>query len=104
MSVWGTNRITVTAGGKNYLRSLPLSKLRMYANAYNIKIDHAVEKDDVIEAVMSARVGRAELVCKSRCSCDIRAQMPACRPKMKYVIVFPPSTHLSIDDISSEIL
>jgi hypothetical protein len=53
---------------------------------------------------MSARVGHAALVCKSRCSCDIRAQMPACRPKMKCVIVFPPSTPLSIDAISSEIL
>lgn len=67
-----TGRITVTAGGKNYLKSLPLSKLRKYANAYNIKIDHAVEKEDVIEAVINARVGHA-INCKSRCSCDIRA-------------------------------
>ena len=48
--------ITVTAAGKNYLKSLPLSKLRKYANAYDVRIDHAIEKEDVIEAVLSARV------------------------------------------------
>ena len=46
----------VTAGGKSYLKSLPLAKLRKYANAYNISIDHAVEKDDVIEAIINAKV------------------------------------------------
>ncbi|KAF8888626.1 hypothetical protein BD779DRAFT_1524005 [Infundibulicybe gibba] len=30
-------------------------KLRKYANAYNIKISHAVEKDDLIDALVNAR-------------------------------------------------
>ncbi|PFH49888.1 hypothetical protein AMATHDRAFT_4506 [Amanita thiersii Skay4041] len=47
--------LTITAGGKGNLRSLPLSKLRKYATAYNIKIGHAVEKDDIIEAILNAR-------------------------------------------------
>ncbi|KAF8345288.1 hypothetical protein F5887DRAFT_885155 [Amanita rubescens] len=47
--------LQITAAGKNYLKSLPLSKLRKYANAYDVRIDHAIEKEDVIEAVLSAR-------------------------------------------------
>ncbi|KIL63148.1 hypothetical protein M378DRAFT_164838 [Amanita muscaria Koide BX008] len=47
--------LQITAGGKTYLKSLPLAKLRKYASAYNIAIDHAVEKEDVIEAIMNAK-------------------------------------------------
>lgn len=35
---------------------MPLSKLKKYAAAYSIRIDHAVEKDDVIDALITARV------------------------------------------------
>jgi hypothetical protein len=41
---------------------MPLGKLKKYANAYNIRTSHAVEKDDVIEALLSARVGTIVLV------------------------------------------
>ncbi|TFK26616.1 hypothetical protein FA15DRAFT_686380 [Coprinopsis marcescibilis] len=47
--------LTITAAGKGYLKSLPLGKLKTYANAYRIGISHAVEKDDVIEAILSKR-------------------------------------------------
>jgi hypothetical protein len=33
-----------------------LGKLKRYLNAYNIKIDRAVEKDDLIDAILAARV------------------------------------------------
>lgn len=35
---------------------MPLAKLKKYAAAYSIRIDHAVEKDDVIDALLVARV------------------------------------------------
>ncbi|EAU89536.2 hypothetical protein CC1G_02425 [Coprinopsis cinerea okayama7 len=47
--------LNLTAAGKAQLKSLPLAKLKKYANAYGIRITHAVEKDDVIEAILSAR-------------------------------------------------
>ncbi|KAF9010147.1 hypothetical protein BDQ17DRAFT_1388134 [Cyathus striatus] len=47
--------LAITAGGKSYLKSLPLSKLKRYITAYNIKINGAVEKDDLIEAIVTAR-------------------------------------------------
>ncbi|KAJ3916183.1 hypothetical protein F5877DRAFT_91894 [Lentinula edodes] len=47
--------LQITASGKGALKNLPLAKLRKYAGAYNIRIDHAVEKDDVIEALLTAR-------------------------------------------------
>ncbi|KAJ4487656.1 hypothetical protein J3R30DRAFT_3430189 [Lentinula aciculospora] len=47
--------LQITAAGKGALKTLPLAKLRKYAGAYNIRIDHAVEKDDVIEALLAAR-------------------------------------------------
>ncbi len=46
----------VTAASKGALRSFSLAKLRKYANAYNIGLDHAVEKDDVIDTLLTARV------------------------------------------------
>jgi hypothetical protein len=32
------------------------AKLKKYADAYNINIDRAVEKDDVIDSILAARV------------------------------------------------
>lgn len=47
----------VTAGGKGYLRSQSLAKLKNYIQAYNIKIGMSVlEKEDLINAIVSARV------------------------------------------------
>jgi hypothetical protein len=34
---------------------MPLSKLRKYVAAYNIKDNRAVEKDDLIDAMIAAR-------------------------------------------------
>jgi hypothetical protein len=50
---WGE---IVTAAGRGQLRSLPLNRLRKYVEAYNIKVNGAIEKDDYIDHVISARV------------------------------------------------
>ncbi|VDC00168.1 unnamed protein product [Peniophora sp. CBMAI 1063] len=47
--------LNITAGGRNYLRSLPLSRLKRYVTAYNIKTPPVLEKDDLIEAIIKAR-------------------------------------------------
>ena len=42
---------------------MPMSKLRNYINAYNISTERVVEKDDLIDALMKARVsGYANLL------------------------------------------
>lgn len=47
----------MTAGGKSHLKLLPLARLKKYANAYNIKVNGVLEKDDLINALISVRVG-----------------------------------------------
>ncbi|KAG6837094.1 hypothetical protein H0H93_014986 [Arthromyces matolae] len=47
--------LNVTAAGKGILRTLPLSKLKKYLEAYNIEIGRVVEKDDLIDAILRAR-------------------------------------------------
>jgi hypothetical protein len=42
---------------------MPLSKLRKYVEAYNIKVDRAVEKDDLIDGMIAARVGPRSYIC-----------------------------------------
>lgn len=42
--------------GRGLLKTLPLAKLKRYVAAYNIKIDRAVEKEDLIDAMVAARV------------------------------------------------
>jgi hypothetical protein len=46
----------VTAAGKSYLKSLPLAKLKKYVDSYNLKADRVVEKDDLVDILVSARV------------------------------------------------
>lgn len=47
----------VTAAGRAKLKTMPMSKLRNYINAYNIKtVDRIVEKDDLIDAILRVRV------------------------------------------------
>lgn len=46
----------VTAAGGNQLKASPLSKLKSYADSYNINISRAVEKGDIVEAIIRARV------------------------------------------------
>lgn len=48
---------TVTAGGKGYLRTLSLAKLKNYMQSYGIRLGPDVlEKEDVIDAIINARV------------------------------------------------
>lgn len=46
----------VTAAGTGQLRGMPLSKLKGYADSYNINISRAVEKVDIVESIVRARV------------------------------------------------
>ena len=47
----------VTAGEKPYLRTQSMAQLKNYMLAYNIKLKmNALEKDDLINAIISARV------------------------------------------------
>ncbi|KAK7467315.1 hypothetical protein VKT23_004372 [Stygiomarasmius scandens] len=47
--------LQITAAGKGQLKTFPLAKLKKYAAAYDIRIDHAVEKDDVVDVLVAAR-------------------------------------------------
>ncbi|KDR80147.1 hypothetical protein GALMADRAFT_242406 [Galerina marginata CBS 339.88] len=47
--------LTITAAGRQQLKAMSLAKLKKYIAAYNIKIDRAVEKDDLIDAIIGAR-------------------------------------------------
>lgn len=45
-----------TAGSRNYLKSLSLGKLKKYADAYNLRSDQIIEKDDLVDKLMAYRV------------------------------------------------
>ncbi|KAI5996158.1 hypothetical protein EDD15DRAFT_2250750 [Pisolithus albus] len=47
--------LNVTSLGRNQLRSLPLSKLRRYVDAYNIPTKGAVDKLDIVDALIATR-------------------------------------------------
>lgn len=47
--------LLVTASGRVQLKQLTLAKLKKYLNAYGIKHDRAVEKDDLVNAALEAR-------------------------------------------------
>lgn len=52
-----TAHVQVTAGGKGYLRTMPMTRLKNYIQSYNIKLGPDVlEKDDLIDAIIAARV------------------------------------------------
>ena len=79
-------RLIVTAGGRNYLKSLPLARLREYVDAYNIKVDRIIEKDDIVLRIMAARVNFVPCTSitdrlKAVCS---RVQTGACHLRMRY--------------------
>lgn len=50
------NCCAATAGSKSYLKSLSLGKLKKYADAYNLRSDQIIEKDDLVDKLMSYRV------------------------------------------------
>lgn len=58
-----TLKDTVTAAGRGQLRAQPLSRLRKYVEAYNIKVDGVIEKDDFIDHIIKARVRVAIWAC-----------------------------------------
>lgn len=48
--------LSITSSSKNKLRTLPISKLRAYMKAYNIRAPGtAVEKDDLVEAILRSK-------------------------------------------------
>ncbi|PPQ82978.1 hypothetical protein CVT26_005541, partial [Gymnopilus dilepis] len=47
--------LTITAAGRQQLKQMSLAKLKKYIQAYNIKAGRVVEKDDLIDAILSAR-------------------------------------------------
>ncbi|KAH9973821.1 hypothetical protein BGW80DRAFT_1306599 [Lactifluus volemus] len=47
--------LTITAGGRSYLRNLSLARLKKYVDAYSIKTDGVLEKDDLIEKIIAVR-------------------------------------------------
>lgn len=47
---------TVTAAGKGQLRGLTLAKLKKYAKDYGIDVSTVLEKDDLIDRLIVARV------------------------------------------------
>ena len=49
----------VTAGGKSYLKSLSLARLKKYVDAYNIKVEGILEKDELISRIIASRVSWA---------------------------------------------
>lgn len=49
--------LSVTSLGRAQLRLLPLAKLRRYINAYNIPIKIPIDKNDLVDAAVAARVG-----------------------------------------------
>ncbi|KAI0070110.1 hypothetical protein K474DRAFT_1693911 [Panus rudis PR-1116 ss-1] len=47
--------LNITAGSKAYLRNQPMSRLRKYADAYNIDTKGILEKDEFIDTLIKAR-------------------------------------------------
>ncbi|KAG6886885.1 hypothetical protein C0995_003593 [Termitomyces sp. Mi166 len=47
--------LNITAAGKGMLRTMQLAKLKKYLEVYNLDSGRAVEKDDLIEAILRAR-------------------------------------------------
>ncbi|KAF9030686.1 hypothetical protein BDZ89DRAFT_659518 [Hymenopellis radicata] len=47
--------LNITAASPLHLKTIPLTKLRKYATAYNISLTTAVEKDDVVKALVGKR-------------------------------------------------
>lgn len=55
------NSRAVTAAGKSHLRTLPLARLKKYVDAYHLKADQVVEKDDLVDILIAARVSTSAL-------------------------------------------
>lgn len=55
--------LLVTASGKGQLKQQPLSRLKQYANAYNIKFNGILEKDELIDILIYSRVSTDHVQC-----------------------------------------
>jgi hypothetical protein len=53
---WHSEHPTVTASGRAQLKNMPLAKLRKYLDAYNIKSERVIEKADLVDLIIAARV------------------------------------------------
>jgi hypothetical protein len=47
---------SVTASSRNQLKSLPLSVLRRYVTAYDIPVKGPIDKNDLVDAIIAAKV------------------------------------------------
>lgn len=47
---------SVTASSRNQLKSLPLSDLRRYVNAYDIPVKGPIDKNDLVDAIIAVKV------------------------------------------------
>ncbi|OAX34023.1 hypothetical protein K503DRAFT_786070 [Rhizopogon vinicolor AM-OR11-026] len=47
--------LNITASSKNQLKSLPLSKLRQYVDAYNIPVKGPIDKNDLVDAIIAVK-------------------------------------------------
>lgn len=54
---------TVTAAGKGQLRGYSLAKLKKYAKDYSINVNGVIEKDDLIDRLIAARVRTRHYLC-----------------------------------------
>ena len=45
-----------TAGSRSHLKSLSLGKLKKYADAYNLRSDQIIEKDELVDRLIAYRV------------------------------------------------
>lgn len=50
------SHFAVTAGGRQHLKALPLARLKTYLDAYGIRRDGALEKGDLVDTIIAARV------------------------------------------------
>ncbi|KAG6811298.1 hypothetical protein H0H92_008093 [Tricholoma furcatifolium] len=65
------NGTAVTAAGRSMLKQTPLSKLRKYMDAYNLQVGGIVEKDDLIDAIIRARMSTERLTSYNRDQMDV---------------------------------
>jgi len=82
-------RCAVTAGSRNYLKSLSLGKLKKYADAYNLWSDQIIEKDDLVNKLMSYRVSPLSLSNLSLIYTPRRAKTGVCLRGTRYVMRHP---------------
>lgn len=47
---------SVTASSRNQLKSLPLSTLRQYVTAYDIRVKGPIDKNDLVDAIIATKV------------------------------------------------